>query len=589
MLLDYSLYGYGFMRIIVVYRALIVLSMLVLGVYMYRSIEVPHIEPARPDQCMSCHADYGSIDAAHPVEVFGCAKCHGGNGFATLKEVAHEGIVKNPSRLEYADRFCSECHQEVIGRVKMSLMESQNGILNVLKEQWGHKSVGFETPERGEAVAEDHFTKACVSCHVNQLEEIFPPEYAKGGGCVDCHRVGEKKEDAHPTFSTQIPSENCLKCHNRSNRIGTSYFGKFESEGYGTPYHQGNFTNRIDEGRFYYELPPDVHHQKAGLECIDCHTEAGVMGDGKSHTNMEWAVDVQCIDCHKPSFKELLPNTLAQKLLDLNKNIPQPKEIAYTAKKNSPLYNLQKEDNATVLYRKMDGKAFPLQTMSDNAYHTGEIHERLDCSACHSQWIASCYGCHEVYFKEGVQYDWKTHEMTPGAWMELRSFLRFESPSLGVGYNDKIMPFAPGCQVIGTLFEDKKVEQFHAMAMAGWEPHTTGKARECVDCHFDPASLGLGRGNFDLKKGEIFFKPYYDSTRSGMPFSYPIDGFVSAEGEQFQTTSREKARSFNKAELTSVVNAYQCILCHRSYDDPIYTNFTLSKERFNEGKTPCIK
>ena len=578
------------MRISLLFRILVVVSTLIILLYMYQNIQKPQTVVSTPDQCMSCHSNYGSLDTSHPIEVFGCAKCHGGNKFSTDKNSAHEGIVNNPSRLEHTDRFCAECHQDISHRVKMSLMESQNGILDVLKEQWGHKSVGLKSAQYGEELAENHFNKACASCHINQKEEIFNPKYAKGGGCAACHRVGEKQPDKHPSFSTQIPSQNCLKCHNRSNRIGTSYFGKFESEGYGTPYQQGDFSNKLDDTRFYYELPSDVHHEKAGLDCIDCHTEKGVMGDGRVNKHMEDAVDITCKDCHTPTFKEFLPKTLAETLLDLNKNIPKPKEIAYSGKKNAPIYNLQKNDNNISFYRKRDGQSFNMTKMSDNAYHSSAIHERLDCSACHAQWIASCYGCHEVYFKDGKQYDWTQRKMTEGAWMELRSFLRFESPSLGVGYNKKIMPFAPGCQIIGTVFEDKKVEQFHAFAMAGWEPHTTGKSRTCIDCHFDPASLGLGRGNLNLKKdGTISFSPFYDSQKSGLPIDYPIDAFVSAQGKQFQTTSRENARSFNNQEIKGIVNAYKCILCHRTYEDKIYQDFNQSKKLFKESKTSCSK
>jgi hypothetical protein len=151
------------------------------------------------------------------------------------------------------------------------------------------------------------------------------------------------------------------------------------------------------------------------------------------------------------------------------------------------------------------------------------------------------------------------------------------------------MPFAPGCQVIGTVFKDDKVEKFHAMAMSGWEPHTTGKSRTCVDCHIDPASLGLGRGTLDIKKDKITFKPIYDSRKSGLDIDYPIDSFVSVEGKQFQTTSRENARSFNKKELKKIVNAYKCILCHRTYEDKIYKDCNLSKILFKEGKTQCSK
>lgn len=397
----------------------------------------------------------------------------------------------------------------------------------------------------------------------------------------------ERDGVTHPKFSTKIPSTTCLKCHNRSNRIGLGYFGKFESEWYGTPYKDGNLSNQIDTGRFFYELPPDIHHEKLGLECIDCHTSVGVMGDGHYHEHMEDAVDIKCLDCHDPKFGKSID--LATKLSDLNPNVPYSDEVAYTRRKNSPIYNLKKENGKLKLYRKKDGKAYEFEPMSDKPYHSSEIHSNLECSACHASWTPSCYGCHEVYFSDGEQFDWRKGEVTKGSWQEFRSFLRFEEHSLGVGYNGKIMPFAPGCQVIATLFEDKEILKFHAMAMAGWEPHTTRESKTCVECHFNPAALGFGRGNLDCKDGELTFEPYFDSAANGMPFSYPIDAFVSPSGEQFQTTSRDKARAFNKDEIYKVTDSYKCIICHREWDDKIYTDFNTSKAKFNRGETKCFE
>ena len=106
------------------------------------------------------------------------------------------------------------------------------------------------------------------------------------------------------------------------------------------------------------------------------------------------------------------------------------------------------------------------------------------------------------------------------------------------------------------------------------------KVRTCAECHFTPEALGLGRGNLDIKGEDILFVPFYDSKKSGMPFEYPIDSFVSEKGEQFQSTSRQEARSFNKKELKKIIMSYKCILCHDSYDDKIYKDFKKSKKTF---------
>ena len=558
------------------------------------------------DKCLICHKNTTPIDKFHPYKSFGCYSCHGGDKNTLLKEKAHKGMVLNPARIEHAALFCGKCHAKIISRIKKSVMYDMHGIYDVLRYQFKEtekieQTKGIYTikgtPYKKQSLAQSHFRKLCAACHINQDEKIFKSYAPRGGGCVDCHRVGIEKAKwrqnrlIHPTLSTNIPSKNCLKCHNRSNRIGLSYFGKYESESYGTPYKHGKFTHKIEKNRYFYNLPADIHHAKAGLECIDCHSEKGVMGDGKKHKHMEGAVDISCKDCHAPRFKNASKFSLAAMLAILNGEVSYPNgKIAVTKRKNSPLYNVQLDKNSTVLFRKLDGKRYKITKMSDKPYHTLSIHKRLDCSACHSSWAPSCYGCHEVYLDKGRQFDWVAKKVTKGQWQEFRSFLRWEHPSLGIGYNKKIMPFAPGCQVIGTIFKDNKVKKFHSLAMAGWDPHTTQKkSRSCEDCHFNPASLGLGRGVFDIKKGKIVFESFYNSKKSGMPFSYPIDAFVSKNGKQFQTTSRKNARSFNKSELHRIIGAYKCIICHDKYSDKIYLDFNKSKKLFNLGKTKCFK
>ncbi len=551
----------------------------------------------KPDQCVSCHSSMSDIDHAHPKEIFGCASCHRGNRYATDKKDAHKGIVLNPASLENASVLCSKCHSKIIKRINKSIMNSQSGILNVLKYQWKeskdlNSTIGINDI-RGDinttSLAQNHFRKMCAACHISENPKSFyNPKMARGGGCIDCHEITATKKNHHATFSSIIPNKNCLKCHNRSNRIGFTYEGIFESAGYGTPYKHGNFSHEMVDGRFFYNIPADIHHSKADMSCIDCHSEKGVMGDGKKHYHMEEAEDVKCKDCHKPKFEP--SDSLAVTLSNLNGHVPQAKMIAYTEKKHAPLYNVQKIKNKVEFFRKKDGKEFDLTLMSNKPYHTLAIHKRLDCSACHSPRIPSCYGCHEVYFQNGKQFDWVANKVTKGQWQEFRSFLRFEEPSLGIGYNKKIMPFAPGCQVIGTIFKNKKIEHFHSLAMAGWDPHSTQKkSRTCVSCHFNPVALGLGRGNLDIKNGKIFFLPIYNSKKSGMPFSYPIDAFVSSKGKQFQSTSRKYARSFNKKELQKIIGAYKCIICHNTYGDKIYKDFNKSKKLFYEGKTLCLK
>jgi len=234
--------------------------------------------PLFSDGCLKCHQNTTPIDDFHPYSEFGCSSCHLGVPNATTKALAHEGLLLNPSSLTHSKIVCKKCHEDIINRVEKSIMNTQSGIIDVLRFQFKEtksikQSNGIEDirdiPTSKQTLAQSHFSKLCAACHIDQDERIFKNYEPRGGGCVDCHRVSkakwQKNRLIHPKLTTKIPSKNCLKCHNRSNRIGLSYFGKFESEGYGTPYKNGKLNNKIDKGRYFYTLPPDIHHKNAKL------------------------------------------------------------------------------------------------------------------------------------------------------------------------------------------------------------------------------------------------------------------------------------------------------------------------------------
>src|SRR4030042_2268828 len=44
---------------------------------------------AQPEYCLTCHSDLREISPSHPVKVFGCVSCHGGERLAVNAELAH--------------------------------------------------------------------------------------------------------------------------------------------------------------------------------------------------------------------------------------------------------------------------------------------------------------------------------------------------------------------------------------------------------------------------------------------------------------------------------------------------------------------
>lgn len=572
--------------------------------------------PPPPDGCVVCHEPETEPSPSHLSAVLGCSSCHLGNPFAGEKDRAHMGIVKNPGDLHFSRLTCGRtgCHPDLPQRVEKSIMATNRGILKAMQTLWPHDTSESVSDIReliekpiGQSVALDHFRKMCGGCH------LWRPRYPKlgeigrrGGGCTDCHiqelsshtQDLSKKRFRHPGLTTRIPSENCLKCHNRSARIGLSYKGWFESEAYGTPYQKGGpGSRRLSGGRFYLELPSDVHHHKAGMDCIDCHTEKGVMGDGKIYTHQEEQVDITCITCHEPDLQNENPDReLARRLERLNRRQPPFSVHSYlVSPKGSPLYHIRPgPGNKMKLYRKRDGKEIVFERLAQPEVHKAPYHKRLSCQACHSAWMPQCYGCHETLFKQASQRGWLTGKKWPGRWVEGRSYLRFRKPTLGVWPDGQIGPFAPGCQVFLETFDEKGDYQpdisLRSLVMASFDPHTTAKnSPDCVGCHLDSKVLGLGEGSLKVTAKGLNFKPVYLSSESGLGIEFPLDAFVSAKGNPLQKPSRPEGRPFNAEELQQITRVGLCLPCHDRYDDPIYNRYEQSLSRFFAGNVPCRK
>ncbi len=569
----------------------------------YKERQRDTTEPLPKEKCLFCHKDLTDPDTSHPISAFGCYKCHLGNPFSLDEDRAHFTMVNNPSDLSIVDQTCGKtgCHPEIVSRVKKSIMATNKGILNTLIYLWeGIEKCNMDVTsllarDIKTNLAIEHYMKMCGGCHLWKKRWDFPGEIGKrGGGCSDCHIIDYSRPTGkeHPKMTTRIPSENCTKCHNRSARIGLSYFGRFESEGYGTPY-QGKWLNtrRLSGNRFFTNLPADTHYKKANMECIDCHTETEIMGDGKNYTHLKEQIEISCNDCHLPQFKKVKKGTLAEKLAFLNKKVPNPagKEIAIT-KRGTPIYSLQKRGKEIIFYRKKDGKAIKVtKFLKEKTYHNMKGHERLRCQACHSLWMPQCYGCHDSYRKDRNQYNWIKKNISSGRWAEKRSYIRFLKPTLGIDNKGKISPFSP-CQVFASIFDENKKPQnsFKILTMTSFDPHTTQKdARNCLECHSDPKTLGLGEGILYKNR----FRPTYDASSSGLGIDFPLDAFVNTKGKPLQITSPyPSARPFNKEELKNIIRVNQCLPCHNLYEDKIYKKFNLSKKQFQKGKNlPCKK
>jgi len=573
-----------------------IFSLIAYLVYRERSLTRPeHLAMTTAgyvEMCLNCHGEV-RLDKAHDARVLGCSPCHLGDPLALAKEKAHKGMVLNPGDLRVVDKTCGieGCHPADVHKVKKSLMATNRGILSTLLYYWGERETQNSplTVEKllksGEtSLALDYYRKLCATCHLWKEKNNMPgaPEFfnKKGGGCSACHYVkpkGEgqgggvslpgsssedvdrqkgdtKKKLVHPLIIKKIPDENCVRCHNRSGRIGISYGGIYENEGYGTPYEKGELSSqRLPGNRFYLQLSEDIHHKK-GLSCIDCHTRNEIMGDGTEYAHYEEQLEISCQGCHseKPGL----------------------------TRKGNSLTNVVQEPGGFFLVGRNTNKKYPLRVpKKESCAYPG--HKRLSCESCHSTWVPQCYGCHAKRDASEKHLDKLTMEETQGWWEEGRSYIRYEKPMLGV-WEDKVVIVTPGCQDVVTLIDkDGNIEGgFNRFTMAAINPHTTqAKGRACVDCHSNPKTIGLGEGTVSKKKGKWTFVPVDQGVETLKGRTVGLDNFVTIDGKPLQHGSRKNLRPFNGLELKKILRVGLCLQCHKSYDDPAYKNY--------DFKRPC--
>jgi len=536
------------------------------------------------DMCLSCHKD-DKLDPAHDPQVLGCSVCHLGDSLAATEAKAHQGMVKNPGDLRYAAKTCAVegCHPADIAKVKNSLMATNRGIIGTLLYYWGEtKSQNTDKTveqllESGEtSFALDYFRKLCATCHLWKQKGDMPEAPAffndKGGGCVACHvtpppgvakppvLVGDDQEQPqgkgkkpHPWLSKKVDSDHCIRCHNRSARIGLSYTGKYEAEGYGTPFAHGELSDKQLPGeRFYLDLADDIHHQR-GMACIDCHTREEIMGDGTSYAHYEEQVEITCGTCHDAKLGK------TAKGREMNNIDPAKRQLT----------------------GKIDGKIRPLHKPKPGVCDF-PAHKRLSCEACHSPWTPQCNGCHIERDMRERHLDKLTLAETAGRWREGRSYIRYEKPMLAV-WDKRVVIVTPGCQDMVSEVNKKgeAVAKLNRFTMAAINPHTIqAKGRPCADCHSETKTVGLGEGKIGLDAdGKLVFTGIAQGEITPAGPMPAFDAYVDIDGKPLQRGSRPGLRPFNKEELRRVLRVGLCVNCHDSYQDAAWKDY--------DGKRQC--
>ena len=564
----------------------------------------------REEYCVSCHIGIKSISKSHPTKIFGCVICHGGDPLNLTVKGAHKSLIggSNPSDLKYAKISCGKvlsngikCHPEIVKRVKTTIMYTMSGVISALFYEW-NKTEKFRSEysiyevkdDYGKKLKKipenefmsDYFRKMCAMCHIG-VKNIYSTSN-HSSGCSACHVIFEnnshylgedptidKNKRGLPPYhkiTVKIPSSQCLKCHNRSSRYGTSYIGIGENDFYPVPLKNGEFSNnKLLGGRYFFHFQKDIHFEK-GMECIDCHTGKEIMGDGKLYDKMTDQIKISCEDCHGFYNKE--PKTYKIKyfsdpLLEIsNYNLKLGDKIVQT-NKGDILWNVKKEKKDFYLYEKITNKKIKIPLIKGDLNHKpNACNRKLECYTCHFSWTVLCFGCHIGYNNKRSQIDFLQGRKTKGRWYEKRGFTRYSELFLIKDKNGKYAP-AQFCQsqiTIPQLNFFNKVfihkDNTTSYVITPVQPHTISKgSKRCVDCHNNPLALGIGNENITI----------YNSKLSGLNIKFSPKEVVSKDGKiQFQSVSDYGIRVLKRNDIKKILDVGKCTFCHHKYSEKLF-------------------
>ena len=532
-------------------------------VYCHRGIEEMH--PAAELTCVECHGGDPTTKNKFESHVQPVGPLPEDERVAPLDwELAYRQFV-NPMDMRVVSRTCGSCHADMIRDLEISLHGTTAGHLSDgFYEIGAHPERGSKysvfpirakAHERSDSAGLDqliqvpqfrpgkkqkdlatHYAdlarKECMQCHLYSPGRAvrgrvgFDGDY-RGDGCAACHvpygrdglsksrdRSLDKNEPGHPLRHemTRAPStDTCTSCHYGDASIGLHFRGlsQLPPGAAGGPEDEGT-TDTLLNRAFYLNdntmTPPDIHHEM-GMHCVDCHTIGDVMGDGKMHGQMEYAVEISCESCHGTFDAKATLRT----------------------ERGTPLEHLALVDDEVWLTSKVTGEKHLVTQVVDvlDPEHIDynprakaamtSAHGNLECYTCHAGWNVNFLGFH-FYRNEALsQLDLITGARTPGrGTTQEKVFSTWKSFYAGLNEEGRVAPYLTGFATMGTVdgpdgerILDQVMPETAAglsgMSMVHHQLHSTRPtARTCVECHRTSATWGMGSNNFRLARQLAF-------------------------------------------------------------------------------------
>jgi hypothetical protein len=518
--------------------------------------------------CTFCHGGDPNAELMNDAHVLPTLPVIMDNTVAPLDyDLPYQQFI-NPSNLRVVDNTCGACHPDKAETVLKSMMATaaghyagglyQNGVQDSKTPIYGTFAVedtdGIVPVEKGavqsllDLIEYDpsgdphsnatHFAavpgQACARCHLwSRGKGYRGAENAEGtyraDGCVACHMIYDNDglsrsadmtidhtETGHPRIhqvTKQIESDQCIHCHHRGARIGLNFTGRAQmpprlSSGPGV----AGTTDEKFNSNYHYTVdgvnPQDVHFSR-GLDCIDCHTSRGIMGDGNIYGHMDQATKIECQMCH--GMPGELPTMLDHDGLPLANTFFENDEAKLVTKVSNELHTIPLVRD---IVDPTSEKYNPIAACAMNDNHLKAV-GGLECYACHSSWTANCFGCHFERDERFTGVNLVTRNEEVGrVRTNNKVFETFRPFFIGPNSEGRVAPYLVACQPIAdvTAPDGTKILDFQmpttsrgisGLGLNPVQPHTVqgpGNVRTCAECHRSPASLGMGTGNYSLAR-----------------------------------------------------------------------------------------
>lgn len=401
-------------------------------------------------------------------------------------------------------------------------------------------------------VQDDYMAKSCFRCHLWDFgENRFHADF-RSSGCSACHMIYSddgtsqsmdptipKDVSPHPlthAMTAKVPTEQCTHCHYRGGRIGPSFQGYREGGGAGfnppNPESLGVAQHGHDAAFYikdedttntFDETPPDVHFEK-GLDCIDCHFEREMHGDGHLYSDTQVFVGIECEDCHG-TIDSRSTLKLGDGTAMTNLARDEAGDVWLTTKVDGTRHRI------TQVVESVDRQSPRYSAAADRAMGRdarGFSHsDGLECYTCHAGWSPSCYGCHVTVDYSRSSRLLTTGESRVGQPSGARQWVEIDDLVLMYNTDGKIAPSMPAERFTltvkdaqgETLFERRVRRRTATSTTPGFgqrtfQPHTTRKTSAwsvCSRCHIraDGANramvevtVGLGSDRYLLEDDE---------------------------------------------------------------------------------------